>query len=109
MESTAIILIGVETRVDSENPLILIDSRILKLLPCVDQPAARVWLEQGLVFFMGEGCCLWSWTLRRLLGSQTTFQGSSSQEATAFLTLGWWIQGMMFVTLSAVGVVRMTM
>ena len=65
------------------------------------------WLEQGSASFMGEGHCFWNQPLR-FLGSWTAFQVSSSQEVTAFLTLVWWIQGMTPITLSAVGVVRMT-
>ena len=56
------------------------------------------WLEQGSASFMGEGCCLRNWTLRRFLRSRTAFQVSSSQEAAAFLTLVWWIQGMTPIT-----------
>ena len=67
------------------------------------------WLKRGSVFFMGEGCCLWNWTLWRFWGSWTAFQVSSSQEVTAFLALMWWIQGMEPVTLTAVGFARMTM
>ena len=65
-------------------------------------------LEQGSASFMGEGHCFWNQTLMRFLGSLTAFQVSSSQEAAASLTLVWWIQGMTPITLSAVGVARMT-
>ena len=47
--------------------------------------------------------------LEEVLGVQTAFQVSSSQEVTAFLTLVWWIQGMTPITLTAVGVARATM
>ena len=67
------------------------------------------WLEQGSASFMGEGHCFRNQTLRGFSGSQTVFQVSSLQEATAFLTLVWWIQGMTSVTLTAVGVARTTM
>ena len=66
------------------------------------------WLEQGSASFVGEGRCLWNWTLRRSLGSQTAFQVSSSQEDAAFLTLEWWIQGMTPITLIAVEIARTT-
>ena len=66
-------------------------------------------LKRGSVSFMGEGCCFWNWTLRRLLGSWAAFQVSSSQEVAAFLTLLCWIQGMTPVTLTAVGFARRTM
>ena len=104
-------------------------SQILKLLPCVDQQAAGMQLEQGLgilklllcidqpasgltragsVSFVGEGHCPWNRTLRMFLGSQTAFQVSSSQEAAASFTLVWWIQGIKPITLSAVGVARIS-
>ena len=67
------------------------------------------WLEQGSASFVAEGCCFWNQTLRGFSGSQTVFQVSSPQEATAFLTLAWWIRGMTPVTLIAVGVARTTM
>ena len=38
----------------------------------------------------------------------TAFQVSLSQEATAFLTLVWWVQGMTSITLIAVGAARTT-
>ena len=38
----------------------------------------------------------------------TAFQVSSSQEVAAFLTLVWWIQGMTPITITVVGVARMT-
>ena len=66
------------------------------------------WLKQGSASFMGEGHCLWNRTLKRFLGSWADFQVSSLQEAAAFLTLVWWIQGMTSVTLTAVGVARTT-
>ena len=66
-------------------------------------------LEQGSESFVGESCCLWNQTLRRFWGSRTAFQVSSSQEAAAFLTLVWWMQGMTPITLTTVGTARMTM
>ena len=56
------------------------------------------WLEQGSASFMGEGRCFRNQTLREFSGSRTIFQVSSLQEATAFLTLVWWIQGMTPIT-----------
>ena len=66
------------------------------------------WLEQGSASFVGEGCCLWNWILRRFWRSQIVFQVSSSQEVAAFLTLEWWIQEMTPMTLIAVGITRTT-
>ena len=44
-----------------------------------------------------------------LEGISGVFHVSSSHEAAAFFTLVWWIQGMMPVSLRAVGVPRATM
>ena len=66
------------------------------------------WLEQGSASFLGKGYYFWNQTLRRFWGSWTAFQVSSSQGAAAFLTLVWWIQDMVPITLTAVGVARMT-
>ena len=59
------------------------------------------WLEQGSRFIMGEDHCLWNWTLRGFLGPSTAFQVSLSQEVTAFLTVMWWIQGIMPITFNS--------
>ena len=62
----------------------------------------------GLSVLHGWGPLSLELDLEEIWGSWTAFQGPSSQEAAAFLTLVWWIQGVMSVTLSAVGVVRKT-
>ena len=57
---------------------------------------------------MGEGHCFWNQTMRGFSGSRIAFQVFSLQEVAAFLALVWWIQGMILVTLIAVGVARTT-
>ena len=101
------------------------ESQILKLPPCVDQPAAGVWLEQGWRILKLLRCVDYS-APRATRAGLSILHGwgplllepdpegvfrvpNCAQGAAAFLTLVWWIQGMMPIPLSAVGVARTTM
>ena len=105
------------------------DSRILRLPPRIDQPAARAWLEQGwrilkllssvdysasrvtrarLSVLRGWGLLSLELDLEEVFGVPSCFPGVLITGSCCLLDSVRWIQGMTPITLTAVGVARMT-